>query len=454
MREFADVIYDLYKKHSLFDVLEYYEHHGELLKRRENVIKTIGVSYFRIYDGGIERVLSNLLWLWSEMSYRVILFTEEEPNPKDYDYPKKIQRVIIPPIADMCERLHKLESEICARKVDVFIHNAWGYETILWEMLLIKSHHIPFLIYTHGHFTAMYESASEYAMLSHRVFALCDKVIALSDTNARFYELCGSNVARLENPISMKHRRIQPEYCDVQNHHILWIGRITEGKRLDDALRIFAEVRRRIPDAELDVVGKGDDADESNARMLCEELEIENSVHFHGYQTEVAKYYQDSAVMLMTSEKEGYSYVLLESKAYGKPCVMYSLPYLSLVRDGKGIRTAQIGDINTMAERLCELFLNESLRRDLEREARASFDALCRYDYAAKWEEVFEELKKSDEKDCGVSDGLRSGLMLSTLLDTLYEGAAWRIANSFEYQIGTKSLRIRRAIRLFLGLDK
>lgn len=445
MEEFADMIYDLYKNNTLSQTLEYYECHKEKLKRRENKIKTIAVSYFRMYDGGIERVISNLLCLWSGMGYEIVLFTDEEKNPKDYYYPKQVQRVIIPPIDSMYERLHKMENEIYARRVDIFIHNAWGYETVLWEMLLIKSHRIPFVLYTHGHFTAMYESASEYAVLSHRVFALCDKVIALSDANARFYELCGCDVARIENPVSERCLEIQPTYCEPQNHRILWIGRIFAGKRLDDALRIFAEVKKKISDVELDIVGKGTEMDESDTRMLCKELQIEDSVYFHGYQTDVGIYYQNSAVVLMTSEKEGYSYVLLESKAYGKPCVMYSLPYLSLIKDGKGVRTAQIGDIHGMAEQLCEILLNEPLRRNLEREARESFETICHYDYQGKWKECFEELEKSKEKGFCVSDG-----MLRGLLDTLYEGIPRRIEDSFEYQVGKKTLRISKKIRQFV----
>lgn len=441
MSESVAEIYNMYRKNTLSDTLEYYEHHRGLLKRRKNIIKTIGVAYRRMYDGGVERVLSSLLNIWTEMDYKVILFTDEEPDQRDYDYPKEVQRVVLPPATDMKERLYRLEAEICARKVDVFIHNTWQSESVLWEMLVVKSHQIPFLIYIHGHFTAMYESASEYAMMSHHIFALCDKVITVSDTNANFYELCGNNAVRIENPLSKEHRKIQPAYCDRQNHHILWIGRIATEKRLDDALKIFAEVRKRIPDAELDVVGKGDDTDEKNAKVLCEKLGIDSAVHFHGYQTEVSKYYQDSAVMLMTSEKEGYSYVLLESKAYGKPCVMYSLPYLSLVKDGKGIRTAQIGDINGMAEQLCELLLSEFVRHDLEREARESFDILCSYDHAAKWKEIFEELEEPLEKDFCVSDG-----MVNMLLDTLHEGVLRRIEDCFEYQVGKKILRIPRAI--------
>ena len=446
MSELVDEIYRHYKKSTLSEVLEYYEHHRELLERRENTIRIIGVAYRRMYNGGLERVLSNLLYIWRQMNYTVILFTDEEPDPRDYDYPKEIQRVILPPISDMWGRLSRLESELCARKVDVFIQNTWQRESVLWEMLVVKSHHIPFVIYAHGHFTAIYQNVADYAMASNRVFVLADKIISLSDMNERFYRLCGCIVTQIENPIAKELKEISPVYSKQDNHHILWIGRIDSAKRLGDALRIFAEVNKRISDAVLDIVGMGDKSDEANAKSICKELEIEHAVHFHGYQTDVGKYYQDSAVMLMTSEKEGYPTVLVESKAHGRATVMYSLPYLSLVKDGKGIRTAQIGDIHTMAAQLCEVLLDDQLRHRLEDETRESFTQLCRYDHAAKWQEIFGELSQKEKR----VSGDQQDVLMSNLLDTLRSEINYRLNRSFEYQVGEKVLKIPRAILRFI----
>ncbi len=446
MTEFADAIYNMFAENKLSEALEYYEHHRELLERRENTIRTVGVAYHRMYNGGIERVLSNLLRIWQQMNYTVILFTDKEPDPRDYDYPPEVQRVIIPPHTNMYERLHRLESEICARKVDVFIQNTWLREAVSWEMLLVKSHHIPYVIYTHGYFTAIYEKAADHAMAWNRVYALADKIIALSDTDERFHRLCGCNVTQMENPIAKELGEINPDYSEGDNHHILWIGRVAPVKRLNDALRIFAEVIKKIPDAELDVVGVGDKSDEAGARRLCKELEIGSFVHFHGYQTEVEKYYKNCAVVLMTSEYEGYPTVLVESKAYGRATVMYSLPYLSLLKDGKGIRTARIGDIHTMAAQLCEVLLDAQLRHRLEDEARESFAQLRRYDHATKWKEIFGELSQKEKR---VSEDQQDVLM-RTLLDTLRSGMDYRLKHSFEYQVGEKVLKIPRAILRFI----
>lgn len=443
MLEYAHEIYKRYKKNNLSETLEYYEHHRELLERRENAIQTIGVSYHRMYDGGVERVLSNLLSIWTKMKYTVILFTEEGANSRDYYYPKEVQRIIIPVTNDLEKRLYKLEKEICAQNVDVFIENIWESEVVLWEMLLVKSHHIPFMIYTHGHFTAIYADANDYAMVSNRVFAMADLVIALSDTNKQFYQLCRCHVEQIENPIVKNLRDIQPAHSERENHRILWIGRITEGKRINDAIKIFAEVKKKISDAELDVVGSGEAQNEEKAKSLCIELGIGDSVHFHGYQAEVENFYQNSAVMLMTSEKEGYPTVLLECKAYGRACVMYSLPYLSLVKDAKGISTSEIGDIDGMAAQLCETLLEYQLRYGLENEARESFVELCKYNHGAKWQEIFRELSQEESE---FLEETQDTLMIGMLLDVLRAGIDCRVSGSFEYQVGKEVLRIPRKI--------
>ncbi|MCM1103033.1 MAG: glycosyltransferase [Clostridium sp.] len=396
-----------------------------------------------MYNGGVERVLSSLLYIWTDMNYKVILFTDEEQTPQDYDYPKEVRRVILPAADDMQARLHKLEREICVGRVDIFIQNRWESDAVLWELLLVKSHHIPFVIYTHNHFTAVYTGASDYALALNRVFALADKIISLSDTDEQFYRLCGCNVTQLANPIAKELREVHPDHSGGENRHILWIGRIAPVKRFNDALRIFAEVKKKIPDAELDVVGKGDAPDEENAKRLCKELAIEDSVHFYGYRTEVGEYYRNCAVVLMTSVREGYPTVLVESKAYGRAYVMYSLPYLSLGKDGKGIKTVQIGNIRTMAAELCKVLLDVTLRCRMEDEAKESFTELCRYDHTAKWRKILAELSRQEVE---TSKRQPDDLVLTMLLNTLRSGTDCRLKSSFEYQVGEKVLKVPRAV--------
>lgn len=93
--------------------------------------------------------------------------------------------------------------------------------------------------------------------------------------------------------------------------------------------------------------------------------------------------------MLMTSERDKYPTILLESKAYGLPCVMYSLPYLTMVKDKKGILTTNIGNITKMAEHVATILQDDEKRKDLSLESRESFEVLKTYDLQAIWKEIF-----------------------------------------------------------------
>ena len=64
--------------------------------RQDREIRTVATSYFRAYDGGIERVNSELMKIWVDMGYNVILFTEEAENELDYQYPETVKRIVIP----------------------------------------------------------------------------------------------------------------------------------------------------------------------------------------------------------------------------------------------------------------------------------------------------------------------------------------------------------------------
>ena len=66
---------------------QYWEKSEELLSRltardREIPIgkkaKNIGVYYHRMRNGGVEKVLSKLLFVWKELGYNIVLFTDED----------------------------------------------------------------------------------------------------------------------------------------------------------------------------------------------------------------------------------------------------------------------------------------------------------------------------------------------------------------------------------------
>ena len=107
--------------------------------------------------------------------------------------------------------------------------------------------------------------------------------------------------------------------------------------------------------------------------------------------------------MLMTSRREGFPLVLSESKLFGLPTVMYELPYLEQVQDGKGVIAVSQGDIKAAGIALVKLLKNSDLRKQMSIEAKESLRKFVEYDVGEAWKKVFDDIAEPDlekQRDC------------------------------------------------------
>ena len=359
-------------------------------KNIHHKVQTIGTHYYRAYNGGIERVQAQLINLWISMGYKVVLFTEEKENELDYPYPNSVKRIIIPSSSKIVERLDALHKHVIKEHVDFYVNHHWCNSSVLWECMLMKMINVPYAQYVHGHFSWAFSSGKK-VLCTPRIFKLCDIVLSLSETNARFYQLCGCNSYIVQNPVPTDLAiTTQNDISDLSSNHILLIGRLSVEKRPMDALRIFHLVHKKQPNAILDIIGCDEGNFVEKINKYCTANNLTDSVIYHGMkkQSDIAKFYRKSSLLLFTSEMEGYPMVLLESKAYGLPIVMYELPYLSLTKDGKGILTAPVGDITHMAEHIISLLENTNYRKAYGIASRESFELLNSYDLQQAWENI------------------------------------------------------------------
>lgn len=418
---------------------------AEILRCTARKIKTIGTYYQKLFNGGLPRVLASLLCLWTEMGYNVILYTDLEATEEDYEYPHTVKRIVVPDTSEIYSRCLFWEKSLTENQVDIMIDHNWMSSLLIWDALLTKSLHIPFVLYVHGHFTALYEVGYTYNMLSHKVFALCDMVLSLAECNARFYELCGCNSRLIVNPIAPELLGdIQP--ASLNSNTILWIGRICDGKRAKDAIEIFETVLKKVPNAELTLVGNGNEHDMGVLHTACIQKKLLDRVHFAGFQINVEPFYQKAAMMLMTSEKEGYPTVVLESKAYGLPIVMYELPYLALTKDQKGIVTVDIGNTKAASDAISDILLNQETKFRLGREARESFKTLAQYNLSAEWEDIFVSLENS----LGFKSRSADINVLCPLLDQMKIASEKAALTLLDYKVGNSILKYPRKIYYFM----
>ncbi|MBQ7629882.1 MAG: hypothetical protein IJS81_06680 [Selenomonadaceae bacterium] len=66
---------------------KFFRANPQLFPKKNKKIRTIALYYWRIYSGGIERVLSIIIPIYLEMGYRVVLFTDEYEPDLEYALP-------------------------------------------------------------------------------------------------------------------------------------------------------------------------------------------------------------------------------------------------------------------------------------------------------------------------------------------------------------------------------
>jgi glycosyltransferase involved in cell wall biosynthesis len=94
-------------------------------------------------------------------------------------------------------------------------------------------------------------------------------------------------------------------------------------KQIEDALEAVAELRTRIPNLHLDIVGGG----WWRQRLIdhAQRLGVDDAVTFHGHVDDVTKHHvmQSSWVQVLPSRKEGWGLVVVEAAQHAVPTIGY-----------------------------------------------------------------------------------------------------------------------------------
>ncbi len=100
---------------------------------------------------------------------------------------------------------------------------------------------------------------------------------------------------------------------------VLCVGRLEKEKNFSFAISVFAKFLELEKESALLFAGTG--SFESRLRSQVYEEDLEDKVHFIGFQEDVFSLYKAADVLLVTSDYEGYGMVIVEALACGIPVV-------------------------------------------------------------------------------------------------------------------------------------
>jgi glycosyltransferase involved in cell wall biosynthesis len=155
-----------------------------------------------------------------------------------------------------------------------------------------------------------------------------------------------------------------------QGLDLLHVGSTIERKRIDILLRVFASLRPTFPAARLIRVGGPMNAEQ---RRLARDLGLEEailSVPFLDRST-LAAIYRHCALLLLTSDREGFGLPALEALACGTPVVASDIAALREV-GGDAVTYCGVDDIEEWRTRVADLLVERERRPAVWKSRRAA----------------------------------------------------------------------------------
>jgi N-acetyl-alpha-D-glucosaminyl L-malate synthase BshA len=140
-------------------------------------------------------------------------------------------------------------------------------------------------------------------------------------------------------------------------------------KRVQDVVRIFEIVRRKIP-AKLLFVGDG--PERSGAEGLCRELGLCDDMRFVGKQEQMEEILAIADLFLLTSEYESFGLAALEAMAAGVPVISTNaggLPEIAI--QGETGYLNDVGDIYGMSDNAIRILEDEAVLKQFKANAAA-----------------------------------------------------------------------------------
>jgi glycosyltransferase involved in cell wall biosynthesis len=216
--------------------------------------------------------------------------------------------------------------DLC-RGLGVAIWHAHDYKSNLLGLAVARSHPLRLVTTVHG-WMPVTRRLRAYEALDRRLLRFYHHVFAVSPplhATCRRVGVRPDRLTALPNGIETRDRPAAPSRADARARlghragplHLACVGRLSDEKRLDRAIRLIARLRDLDRDAHLHLVGDGPERTELT--RLAQRLNVPDRIVFHGWQHDVTPHLAAADLVLLTSRTEGLPNALLEAMHAGVP---------------------------------------------------------------------------------------------------------------------------------------
>jgi glycosyltransferase involved in cell wall biosynthesis len=191
---------------------------------------------------------------------------------------------------------------------------------------------------------------------------------------------------------------LSSSHASLESNKIIAAGRLVYQKDYSSLIRAFALVAKRFPQWSLDIFGEGDERE--NLSTLIISLGLSEVVHLKGLCSKIQETMSGYSIFALSSRFEGFPLALVEALSSGLPVVSYACPCgpRDIIRDGVDGFIVPPEDEATMAERICQLIEDETLRRKMGASALERAKEFSLGKVIPMWTSLFNELIENKKR--------------------------------------------------------
>ncbi|MDD2425862.1 MAG: glycosyltransferase family 4 protein [Bacteroidales bacterium] len=213
-----------------------------------------------------------------------------------------------------------------------------------------------------------------------------DRFVVLSHEDMqKWHEL--SNISVIYNPIE----NFPEKVSDCRSKKVISAGRFVNQKGFDMLIRSWKIVAGKHPDWTLTIYGSGD---KSWFREEATRLGIGGSCYFEEAVSDLNDKFAESSIFAFSSRFEGFGMVITEAMSCGIPPVAFACPCgpKDIITDGRDGLLVEPEDVKILANKICLLIEDDTLRMEMGRNARERAERFRIEKIAEEWNSLFQNL--------------------------------------------------------------
>lgn len=190
--------------------------------------------------------------------------------------------------------------------------------------------------------------------------------------------------------------RFQP--LDIEkDYDVVFVGRLAPVKHVETLIRATAQIKESLPSIRVVIVGDGEER--SKLEELARSLDLTDQIDFVGYQTNTWEWYSRSKLSVVTSEREGFPYTVIESLKCGVPVVTSNCgDVCDLVEDSvNGIIVPDYRDYSGFAEAILKLLTHPENITNYSMNALRSVEDISSRSVESTWEKILSMVGENDD---------------------------------------------------------